>query len=166
MTDTSGPTSASSAQVEITNIAPSGTLNAPSSAFAGFSFTLSLTSPTDPSVADTAAGFGYVFDCGAGTGYAAFGAVSASSCATSLTGVRDVGVKIRDKDDGISEYRATVKIVVTYDSLCDLTKARVTKRAVATLLCIQPTIAEVADAHGLFPLRDAVLRDYRRLLDA
>lgn len=166
VTEVSGLTSASSAQVEITNIAPSGTLNAPSSVFAGSSFTLSLTAPTDPGVADTAAGFNYAFDCGGGSGYGVFGAANVASCPTSLTGVRSVGGKVRDKDGGINEYTATVAVIVTYDSLCSLTRTLVTKIGIANALCDKLGNAEAAVSIGNTGLRDAYLRDYRKQLDS
>jgi uncharacterized protein len=166
VTDASGLTSASSAEVEVTNVAPSGTLNAPLSVFAGSSFTLSLTAPTDPGVADTAAGFSYAFDCGGGGGYGVFGAANVATCPTSLTGVRSVGGKIRDKDGGITEYTATVAVIVTYDSLCSLTRTLVTKIGIANALCDKLDHAEAAASIGNTGLRDAYLRDYRKQLDS
>jgi hypothetical protein len=107
--------------VTVTNVAPTATFNAPASSFAGFPFTIGLSSPSDPSSADTSAGFEYAFDCGDGTGYAAFGASSTRSCPTSAVGTRTVRGAIRDKDGGVTEYTATVQVVVTAQSLCNLT---------------------------------------------
>src|SRR5439155_7335927 len=69
---------------------------------------LSLTSPSDPSGADTSAGFTYAFDCG--SGYGAFSGTSTPSCPTSDNGSRTVKGKIRDKDGGVSEYSQAVTI--------------------------------------------------------
>lgn len=103
-------------------MAPTATFAAPTSSFAGFPFTLSISDPEDPSAADEAAGFTYAFDCGDGSGYGAFGASASTSCATDDTGTRSIGAKIRDQDGGVSEYLAEVELVVTVESLCDLTR--------------------------------------------
>jgi hypothetical protein len=92
----------------VTNVAPSATFTAPSSLSEGSSILLALTSPSDPSTADTAAGFTYAFDCG--SGYGSFGSTSSTSCATTDNGSRTVKGKIRDKDNGETEYTASVTI--------------------------------------------------------
>src|SRR2546425_11888946 len=76
----------------------------------GSSFHLSLTSPSDPSSVDTAAGFEYAFNCGDGSGYGVFGASSSVTCPTSDNGVRSVKAKIRDKDGGVTEYTDSVTV--------------------------------------------------------
>jgi len=96
--------------VTVTNVAPSATFNAPASVNEGSNISLSLTSPSDPSAADTTAGFTYAFDCGTGSGYGAFSGTSTASCSTNDNGSRSVGGKIKDKDGGVSEYTATVTI--------------------------------------------------------
>ena len=132
-TDGGGLSAVSSATVNVVNVAPSATLNAPSSVFAGFSFTLSLTGASDPSTADTNAGFTYAFDCG--SGYGDFGPSNTATCSTSTTGTRTVHAKIRDKDGDAHEYTAQVEVTVTADSLCSLTRTLVTKMGVAQGLC-------------------------------
>ena len=77
----------------------------------------------------------YAFDCGDGSGFGAFGPSSSRSCPTDATGTRSVRAKIRDKDGGVSEYAASVEVIVTVDSLCDLTRAYSSKPAVADSLC-------------------------------
>ena len=59
---------------------------------------------SDPSTADTSAGFTYAFDCG--SGYGAFGPSNTATCSTSTTGTRTVHAKIRDKDGDAHEYTA------------------------------------------------------------
>ena len=66
VTDDIGQTATDQATVTVRNVPPTATFSAPASSNAGFPFTLSLTAPSDPSAADTAAGFGYAFDCGDG----------------------------------------------------------------------------------------------------
>src|SRR5204863_5821876 len=100
----------SSTTVTVRNVAPTATFNSPGSVNEGSSIGLSLTSPHDPSTADTTAGFGYAFDCGGGSGYGAFGASSTASCPTNDNGSRTVKGKIRDTDGGVSEYTALVTV--------------------------------------------------------
>ena len=122
------------ATVTVTNVAPTATFNAPASVFAGFPFTLSLTNATDAAPADRP-GLTYAFDCGDGSGYGAFGASNTASCPTTFIGTRSVGGKVSDDDGGVTEYRATVSVIVTYDSLCALTKEYSSSAKVAEKLC-------------------------------
>src|SRR4051794_12942194 len=133
VTDDTGQTATSQANVDVQNVAPTATFAAPASTFAGSPFSLSLTSPHDPSAADTAAGFQYAFDCG--SGYAAFGSATSVSCPTDDTGTRTVHAKIRDKDGGVTEYTATMQVTVTFTSLCNLTRSYSTKVKLADRLC-------------------------------
>ena len=142
VTDDGGLTATANATVNVTNVAPTATFSSPASTFAGSPFTLALTSPQDPSAADVAAGFEYSFDCG--SGYGAFGGSSTASCPTSDTGTRSVGGKIRDKDGGVSEYRATVRVVVTFTSLCELVKAYTSDAQLISQLCQRLDQAEKA----------------------
>ena len=133
---TDGTSSATdTAQVTITNVPPTATFVAPATVNAGNPFTLALTNPDDPSAADETAGFTYAFDCG--SGYGAFGASATASCPTSDVGTLSVRAKIRDKDGGVSEYRATVRVIVTAASLCALTEQFVTKEGVAHSMCMK-----------------------------
>ena len=99
-----------SAVVTVNNVAPTATFNAPAEVDEGSSFQLSLTSPVDPSSADTTAGFTYSFDCGDGAGYGGFESSNLASCQTTDDGTRSVGGKIRDKDGGETAYTGTVTI--------------------------------------------------------
>jgi choice-of-anchor A domain-containing protein len=98
-----------SANLNVANVPPSATFNAPSPVVAGSPINLSLTGASDPSSADTAAGFQFAFDCGAG--FSPFGSGNSASCTTSTAGLRAVKGAIRDKDGGVTEYRANVTIV-------------------------------------------------------
>src|SRR5207247_4705951 len=62
--------------VTVNNVAPTATFGNDGPVDEGSSFHLSLTSPSDPSSVDTAAGFEYAFNCGDGSGYGVFGARS------------------------------------------------------------------------------------------
>ncbi len=92
----------------VTNVAPTATFNAPESVNEGSAIALSLSGADDASSADKTAGFSYRFDCG--TGYGAWGTSSSVSCATTDNGTRNVSAQIKDKDGGISEYTASVRI--------------------------------------------------------
>jgi predicted extracellular nuclease len=134
-TDSGGSSATDSTTVTIQNVAPSATFSAPASALAGFPFTLSLTSPNDPSTADTTAGFTYAFNCGEGAGYGSFGTDSSKSCTALDVGPVTVHGKIRDKDSGEREYTATVQVSVTYASLCALVRSYTNDEALADQLC-------------------------------
>ena len=94
---------------DIANVPPTATFNYPTDVDEGSTFELSLTDPYDPSNADTAAGFEYDFDCGAG--YDGWDGTSSVMCQTYDDGILDVAGKIRDKDDGVTEYIAQVTVV-------------------------------------------------------
>jgi hypothetical protein len=94
--------------ITVTNVAPTATFTAPAAVDEGSAIPLALTSPSDPSPADTAAGFSYAFNCG--SGYGAFGASATATCATTDNGTRTVQGEIRDKDGGVSAYTANVDV--------------------------------------------------------
>jgi hypothetical protein len=99
--------------VTVNNVAPTAAFNAPASANEGANFNLSLTSPSDPSSADTAAGFTYAFDCGDGSGYGTFSAVNNTTCTAAHNSSQSVKGKIQDKDGGFTEYTASVSVDIT-----------------------------------------------------
>jgi parallel beta-helix repeat protein len=108
--DAYGNSLESTFEVTVTNVAPTGTLTAPALAIEGTSVEVSVTSPTDPSTADTTAGFEYAFDCGAGFG--PFGPSASTTCSVPAFGADlEVAAQIRDKDAGVNSYTATVGIV-------------------------------------------------------
>jgi predicted extracellular nuclease len=164
VTDNGGLTATDTTTVNVTNVAPTAVFSPPASTFAGTPFTLSLTSPSDPSAADVAVGFSYAFDCG--SGYGGFGPASSASCPTSDTGSRSVGGKILDKDGGVTEYRATVDVVVTYASLCELVHRLVTDPTVAAALCDKLNAAAAAAARGNDGAKENQLQAFRSQLDA
>lgn len=161
VTDAGGLTATAAAVVDVGNVPPTATLEAPASSSAGFPFALALTSPHDPSAADTAAGFSYAFDCG--SGYGAFGSASTASCPTSDVGTRFVRGKIRDKDGGVTEYRGTVRVTVTVTSLCDLVRSYSTDPKVADDLCAKLAQAQSAPTASA---RAGLLGAFRNQADA
>ena len=96
--------------VTANNVAPTATFTAQSPVNEGTPFTLSLTSPLDPSSVDTTAGFEYAFDCGDGSGYGAYATSNTQSCPTTDNGTRSVKGKIKDKDSGETEYTGSVTV--------------------------------------------------------
>jgi hypothetical protein len=110
VTDKDGAAVTKSTAIQVTNVAPTATFNAPAVANAGANFSVSLTSPLDPSSVDTSAGFKYAFDCG--TGYGAPGSSNTGSCTAPGSGPVTVKGKIQDKDGGFTEYSRSVKIIL------------------------------------------------------
>ena len=105
-TDPGGLFAEATATVDVLNVAPAATFNAPTSVSEGSPIAISLTDPID--VAADLGSLQYAFDCGAG--YGPFGAANTVSCPTVDNGTPDVGGKVVDKDGGVSEYIATVTI--------------------------------------------------------
>src|SRR5205085_973169 len=108
VTDKDGGFNSASFNVNVANVAPSATFSNDGPVSEGSDFHLFLSSPSDPSGADTSAGFQYAFDCG--SGYGAFSATASATCSTTDNGVRSVKGKIKDKDGGVSEYTASVTV--------------------------------------------------------
>jgi len=161
VTDDGGLTAAGDATVTVSNVSPTATFDAPTSASPGIPFTLSLSGPEDPSAADTAAGFTYAFDCG--SGYGAFDSSSETTCTASDLGSVSVGAMIRDKDGGTTEYRATVDVEVTFDGLCHLVRAYSSDPKVAAALCHK---LDEAAAAASATAKDGLLGAFRNMVDA
>lgn len=106
--DKDGGISTYASSVNVDNVAPTASLTAPISLEEGSGIELSLDGPSDPSNADTSAGFSYTFDCGSGFG--APGASNAVSCGTNDDGTVSVGARIFDKDGGYSEHATQVTV--------------------------------------------------------
>jgi len=98
--------------MNIYNVAPIAAFNAPDSAVEGGNFTVSMSTPYDPSSADTAAGFTYAYDCNNDGQYNDTDSNGASaSCRAGSPGTQTVKAKIFDKDGGTSTYSKDVTIV-------------------------------------------------------
>jgi hypothetical protein len=97
--------------VNVSNVAPTAALVAPAKITAGQSFDLNVTKPSDPSQADTEAGFKYAFDCGTGAGYSAASTRTSVTCpATAASGPLTVRAKIIDQDLAETAYSASVQV--------------------------------------------------------
>jgi hypothetical protein len=157
VTDNGGLQATATATIVVDNVPPTATFAAPATAFAGLPFTLSLTSPHDPSTADTAAGFTYAFDCGDGN-YTA-----SASCTADDVKTLTVRGTIQDKDGGATVYTATVTVTVTFDSLCSLVRAYSTEPKVADDLCAKLATAAAA---SMPTAQDGALGAFRNQADA
>ncbi|MFL6037020.1 MAG: lamin tail domain-containing protein [Gaiellaceae bacterium] len=157
VTDNGGLAATGTATVNVVNVQPTAVFAAPASASAGLAFTLSLTSPHDAAPADT---FTYAFDCGGGFG--AFGSASTASCSTTAVGPLTVGGRISDDDGGVSTYTATVDVVVTFTSLCDLVQAYTQDAQTISQLCQRLDQAQKAPNAAA---KAAHLESFRDLVD-
>ncbi len=110
VTDKDGGAGSASFTATVANVAPTAIFSNDGPVDEGSSFHLSLTNPSDPSTADTTAGFTYAFDCGDGSGYGAFSASASATCPTNDNGIRSVKGKIMDKDGGVTEYTDSVTV--------------------------------------------------------
>ena len=156
VTDQDGASTIDTTNVEVKNVPPTATFNAPASAFVGLPFALSLTSPQDPSTPDTAFGFTYAFTCGDSNSVGA-------SCTPIDVGDFNVSGTIQDKDGGMTTYTTTVKVTVTFDSLCDLARSYSTDPKVADDLCAKLATAEAATTATA---HDGALGAFRNQVDA
>src|SRR5205823_319965 len=110
VTDKDGGFSSASFNVDVHNVAPTAAFSNDGPVNEGSDFHLFLSSPSDPSGADTTAGFQYAFDCGDGSGYGAFSGTASATCSTTDNGVRSVKGKIKDKDGGAGAAGATATV--------------------------------------------------------
>jgi hypothetical protein len=88
------------------------------------------------------------------------------TCPTTVTGDRSVGGKSRDKDGGVTEYRATVHVVVNFESLCALAKSYVTKASVADSLCAKLENAAAARERGNLKAAQNILNAFKNEVEA
>jgi hypothetical protein len=144
-------------RLTVNNVAPTATFIAPTSVNEGSSFTLALTAPSDPSSADTTAGFKYRFDCGDGTGYGAWGTTASVVCPTSDNGARNVKGQIEDKDGGATEYTGSVAVnnVAPTPSNPQFTIDPVTHKATASFSFIDPGTADTHTASYTWTINGA-----------
>ena len=104
-----GHTVTDNADLTVTNVAPTATINAPSPVNSGASFTVQLNGGTDLGTNDIPA-LQYAFDCGDGGGFNAFDVATSRSCTASQPNSQTVKGRIRDQDGGETEYSTTVSV--------------------------------------------------------
>jgi peptidoglycan/xylan/chitin deacetylase (PgdA/CDA1 family) len=112
--DKDGGFTDSTTTVTVTNVAPTATLSNNGPVGVGSPATVSFTSASDPSAADTAAGFHYSFaldPSGLAAGYAAAGTAASASFTFNANGSYTVYGRIFDKDGGFTDSTTTVTVV-------------------------------------------------------
>jgi predicted extracellular nuclease len=135
--DALGATATVTFTTSAANVAPTATFVAPASVNEGAAFSLTLVNPFDPSSVDTAAGFTYVFDCGAGYGAPA-SSNTANCTATDGPATLTVKGKIIDKDAGATEYTSTISVNNVAPTATFVAPAAVNEGSVFTLTLVNP----------------------------
>jgi hypothetical protein len=107
-------TPASTFQVTVSNMAPTGSLSNNGPVDEGATVTVSFSGQSDPSDADTTAGFHYAYSCTngdlSGATYGGSGANVSTTCTFSDNGSHTVKARIIDKDGGFTEYTTVVVV--------------------------------------------------------
>jgi hypothetical protein len=106
--DAAGRSDTATVGVVVQNTAPTAVLYVPTTVYENADFTVALNSATDSSSADRRAGFTYSFDCGAGSGYGAYGASATTCHSRADDGTHVVRARIRDKDGAVRQYTRTL----------------------------------------------------------
>src|SRR5205823_6595087 len=101
--------------VTVNNVPPTATLANSGPVDEGSPATITFSGASDPSSADTSAGFHYSYDCtGNGTNlassYGAAGTSASSNCTFADNGPYTVYGRIFDKDNGFSTYTTSVTV--------------------------------------------------------
>ena len=110
--DKDGGVGESTSTMTVTNVAPTATFTAPVQAFTGESVILAFRQQSDPSPADTTAGFTYTYDCTAsGTLTVADNRAASATCKYLTTGTFTVHGTISDKDQGTTGYTASIEVI-------------------------------------------------------
>jgi VCBS repeat-containing protein len=114
VTDDDGGVGTDTLTVTVTNVAPTASLANNGPVAEGSSATISFSAQSDPSGADTTAGFHYAYDCNGGSlalaTYATSGTSASAGCTFDDNGAYLVRARIIDKDDGFSEYTTSVTV--------------------------------------------------------
>ncbi len=113
VSDEDGLSTEYSASVAVNNVPPSGTFDAPTLVDEGTVYALALNDVSDPSDADTAAGFEYRFKCDSAP-FTAFGTLAGTECTAGDDGAYTVTGKVRDVGLGLSRvstYSTSVTVV-------------------------------------------------------
>src|SRR5205814_1547677 len=102
-------------KVDVANVPPTASLGNNGPVDEGSAATISFSAQSDPSSADTAAGFHYSYDCTAGgsnlaSSYATAGTSASSPCTFDDNGVYTVYGRIFDRNNGFSTYTTSVTV--------------------------------------------------------
>jgi hypothetical protein len=112
--DPSNNTGSDSIVVAVANVAPTAVLANGGPVDEGSPVSVSFSSQSDPSAADTSAGFHYAYACDngslAGATYGGSGTSATKSCTFNDNGTKTVRARIIDKDGGYTEYTTDVSV--------------------------------------------------------
>jgi hypothetical protein len=164
VTDDGGLSTVAEATVTISNVPPSVTSLTPSPATTLTGQPVTFTgAATDPSAADTAAGFTWALDTGSG-----FGAFGSNGFATSFTacGTHTVDAEARDKDGGVSDPFTSSPVQV-YDGsvLPPLTPGAYNLVQKGKVVPVKITVGCNGFTSGLHPLISIRAGDYDPSVD-
>jgi hypothetical protein len=114
-TDKDGGTGTTSVTIAVTNVAPTATLANGGPVNEGSPVSVTFSGASDPSTADTSAGFHYSFACTGGSAalaptYAGSGTSATTTCTFDDNGSYTVYGRIFDKDNGSTTYSTTVTV--------------------------------------------------------
>ncbi|MGE0826921.1 MAG: PKD domain-containing protein [Candidatus Binatia bacterium] len=102
----------SAGTMAVTNVAPTAAFTATPQIFQGESATLAFSQQSDPSSADTTAGFTYAYSCTtSGALTVANNRAASAACKYLTTGTFTVDGTISDKDNGANSYTASVTVI-------------------------------------------------------
>ena len=114
VSDDDGGSDVEASSVHVDNVAPTATLANDGPVDEGSSATITFSGASDPSSADTSAGFRYTFDCDGtndlAASYAAADAPDNTTCTFNDNGSFTVFGRIFDKDDGYTQYSTVVTV--------------------------------------------------------
>jgi len=107
------------AAVTIDNVAPTASFaNTSSTLIAGQSATLVFSNPSDPSAADTAAGFLYSYDCtNDGAFELAASSLTSYACSYPAAGAFTARGRIADKDGSYTDYTAAITVLTPQQAI-------------------------------------------------
>src|SRR5205807_9038132 len=111
VTDSLGASGQDTAVVTVSNVAPTATLGGGSAVNEGSPATISFSNQSDPSSADTSAGFKYSYDFNNDGTWDLVDVTQSSRTNTfNDNGTYTVRGRIKDKDGGFNDYTATVTV--------------------------------------------------------
>ncbi|HKC92185.1 MAG TPA: hypothetical protein VKE23_12755, partial [Candidatus Limnocylindria bacterium] len=73
---------------------------------------------------------------------------------------------IKDKDGGVTEYKATVRVVVTLESLCALARSYATESGIGDSLCAKLDSAAAARERGNARAAGNILKAFMNEVEA
>ncbi len=124
VTDAEGDTAQQSFGLLVQDVAPTGTFNVPASCNQGDAVSVSFTGVTDPSSAETAAGFSYFYDLGDGKGFVAGSATEAVPAAVvANSGTVTILGRVVDKNGSYTQYSG---VLTVNDVVAQITSVAVT----------------------------------------